>query len=506
MRFLDTIVSILGDFPEVTIFIGMMGLVLLGLAALILRRRRQLGRRSESRSGVLLVAFSFGLLLVGLAGYVAARWPPGFQRLFATDFQNPEIVAALSTENLEPHLEALPGEWPQWRGPRRDGESKDAGLNLDWRTVPPKVVWRQPLEKGYSSVAVAGNRLFTQDKQGGNERVLCLDAEKGTLLWSHSYPVDYREFRSHATGPRATPTVHDGRVYAVGATGKFLCFEAEPSDSKGKLLWQHDLLEEFAAKLAPWGYACSPLIDGKNVIVQPGGEQGSIAAFDRVTGELVWKQLDDVSGYSSPIIATLAGSRQLLAFTGTRLVGLRPADGALLWSYDWKTSFEANVATPIVAGDCVFISSDYGKGCALLKIVSMPSGELKPEPVYVRQNKVMRNHQSTCVLHGGFLYGMDTSGTGGRVVLRCVDLRAGEEKWATDPVGKAVPLLVEGHLLLLFDDGQLVLATANPERYQEKGRMTALTDGSEVWALPALAHGRLFLRSHKEIVCVDLRK
>jgi outer membrane protein assembly factor BamB len=250
-----------------------------------------------------------------------------------------------------------------------------------------------------------------------------------------------------------------------------------------------------------WGVACSPLIEENLVIVQPGGTKGSVAAFDRRDGKLVWNALEEPSGYSSPVAVTCAGVRQVICFTADGLVGLRPTDGGVLWEYPWKTQYSANIATPIVAGDYVFLSSGYNTGCALLQL--SPEGEgVRCDAVWIKRNKLMRNHQSTCVLRDGFLYGFDSRGAE-RVDLRCVDLRTGDERWVTRDVGKGVPLLADGHLVLLYEDGTLRLAEATPEAYRERGSFAALS-GREVWALPALARGRLYVRSHKEVVCLDV--
>src|SRR5262245_25458198 len=306
-------------------------------------------------------------------------------------------------------------------------------------------------------------------------------------------------------GPRATPTVHDGRVYTVGATGVFLCLETAPAGGKAKLLWRHDLMKEFNARTPRWGVACSPLIVGDLVIVQPGGTKGSIAAFNRRTGEREWTALEDPSGYSSPVFATAAGVRQVICFTARRMVGLRPADGSLLWEYDWATQYDANIATPIVAGDYVFLSSDYQSGCALLEL--SPDGDgVKAKPVYVRRDKVMRNQFSTCVRHGDYLYGFDVVGHGGEVGhLKCINLRTFKEEWEAKDLQKGCLLYADGHLLVLTERGDLALVEATPKEYRRKTRATVL-GRRETWALPALAGGRLYLRDNEKLLCLDLKK
>jgi outer membrane protein assembly factor BamB len=315
------------------LFLAALGLLLLLAGAIVLLRRTRKGGAVPSRPVFALFLLLLGAGLVGFTGLVIWNRPHAFLQFLQTDYDDPEQLAQLKTADLgSPDRPLAPaGAWPQWRGPNRDGISSETGLNTDWTKAAPPVRWQRPLGQGYSSIAVAGGRLYTQDRQGEEERVLCLDADTGQELWVYRYPIAYAGFISHATGPRATPTVHDGRVYTVGATGILLCLEALPEGGPPRLLWRHELLAEFDAKLPDWGVACSPLIEGDLVCVQPGGSNGSVAAFDRHTGRLVWTALSDPSGYSSPVAATAAGVRQIICFTGKGLAGLRPADGSQLW-------------------------------------------------------------------------------------------------------------------------------------------------------------------------------
>lgn len=481
--------------------LGVLGVLLLGagLVSAIRFAIRQ-GARAAAPKRILFLLLSGGLL-VGCVGFVVWQRPQAFMQLIQGDVDNAARLRELQTASLETERPAAQAGWPQWQGPGRDCISHERELNTDWARRAPAVLWKHPVGGGYSSVAVVDGRLYATDRAGEEERVLCLDAASGRELWVFSYPARYAGFQSHATGPRATPLVHDGRVYTVGATGRFLCLEAVPAGDQPTVLWDHDLLTEFAARLPAWGVASSPLIEGDLVCVQPGSTRGSVAAFDRRTGKLVWSALSEVSGYSSPVAATVAGARQIICLTGKGLVGLRPADGARLWYYPWATEYDANIATPIVAGDYVFISSDYGAGCALLKVSSAGPDEQTAEPVYVRRNRLMRNHHSSCVLHDGHLYGFDSPPG----VLKCVDLRTGEEKWMARNLRKGSLIYADGHLLVLTEHGTLALVEATPAGFRKKGEVANALQGSECWALPALASGRLYLRDHQQIVCLDLK-
>ena len=336
------------------------------------------------------------------------------------------------------------------------------------------------------------------DRQGNNERVVCLACGDGSELWSVSYPVDFERFQ-YNTGPRATPTIVDGRLYAVGSTGIFLALEL-PTDPKGqpKELWRHDLIAEFEGALEKWGMACSPAVDGDLVVVQPGGSKGSVAAFHRINGNLIWTALSDSNGYSSPIIADLAEERQVVAFTGEGVAGLNLKDGQKRWYFDWPEQFHGNIATPIVAGNFVFISSAYDNGgCALLEIVNQ-GGDWEAKLVYKKRNKFMSNHHSTSILHDGHLYGFDRS------IFKCVDLRAGTESWYSRRPEKGCLTYADGHLIILSEKGELSIAQASPQKAILKGKLD-LFDRAETWAVPVLSRGRLYVRDREEIVCLDLK-
>ncbi|HMP03481.1 MAG TPA: PQQ-binding-like beta-propeller repeat protein [Gemmatales bacterium] len=414
-----------------------------------------------------------------------------------TESRDPQLLAQLEGAKLA-QPQAADSDWPQWRGPLRDGRATGP-LRTDWADQPPREVWRQPIGGGYSSVLYVDGKLYTQDRQPDAERVLCLDPQTGRALWVHAYPVDYAT-TNYFEGPRATPTFADGRLYVVGATGQFLCL-ALPTEEGAvpQLLWQHDLVKEFDAPLPQWGIASSPLLVGNLVVVQPGGRKGSIVAFDKVTGQLVWTSGADPSGYSSPIAAEFDQQQQIVAFTGKRMVGLDPADGRELWSFAWSTNFDANIATPIVVENFVFLSSGYNAGCALLEI-RRADQTWSAQPAYVQRNRLMRNHHSSCVLVDGFLYGFDC----GPNLLTCIDLRKGERRWQTRDFAKGGVLFASGHLIVLTEDGELGLAEANPEKAVPKGKFRVF-DAAQVWALPTLVEGRLYLRSNQEIACLDLR-
>jgi outer membrane protein assembly factor BamB len=441
----------------------------------------------------ILLGGGLGLLLVlgGMAGYSRLdlehheRDPQRTARLAATELPAPSLGLAGA------------GDWPQWRGPNRDGFSPETDLARTWPAEGPPIVWKKPIGRGFSSMAVAGARLFTMDQTPGEtatESVVCLSAETGDELWRFRYPCVFEE--RFGSGPRSTPAVDDGLVYAVGPTGVFHCLRADTGDK----VWRRDLGQEFPAKPTQYGVSFSPLVEGDLVYAMPGAQAGnSVVAFDKRSGALVWKALDDPTAYSSPVAATIAGVRQLLVFTNSALVSLSPHDGAVYWRFPWKTEGGFNIATPLVFGDYVFISSGYGKGCALLEIAAGPDGSLRADRVY--EHNRMRNHFASSVRVGDDLYGFDQTD------LVCMDARTGEIRWREKgfrKFGKGNLLAADGRLILLGEPGVLALAEASPAGYHETASFQA--SRNKCWTVPALARGKLYLRDESEIVCYDLRK
>ncbi|MFL5240929.1 MAG: PQQ-binding-like beta-propeller repeat protein [Gemmataceae bacterium] len=408
----------------------------------------------------------------------------------------------LSSANDTPNQSA---GWPQWRGPNRDGLSPETGLLKNWPASGPPVVWKQPIGRGFSSMAVVNRRLYTMDAEtiepesgettpGANESVVCLDANTGQQIWRFRYANEYDE--RFGSGPRSTPAVDGGFVYAVGPTGIFHCLRADT----GEKMWRHDLSEEFQARKMQYGVSFSPLVEGDLVYTTPGGPNGnSVAAFDKRTGRLVWKALDDVMGYSSPIAITVAGVRQVLFFTNTALVSLSPEEGRTLWRYPWETDNGFNIATPLAFGDYVFLSSGYGKGCVLLEIT--PDSEGSPQPHRVYEHNRMRNHFCTSIRQGDHLYGFD------QMDLVCMNVRTGDIIWREKGLRsfrKGSLGLADGCLFVLGETGTLTLADATPSGY--RGKATIRISENKCWTAPIVAEGKIYVRDESQIVCLNLKE
>lgn len=403
-------------------------------------------------------------------------------------FENNQPIQTVRAE-IAP---ALPSgdspDWPQWRGPLRDGVYRSGQIVESWSAAGPPEVWRQKLGQGYSGIAVAGDQLFTLF-QTDAEYVVALEAQSGHTLWQFELDTVYRD--GQGDGPRGTPTIFEGQVFAVGAKGKLAALRAED----GRLLWKHDLTAELGGRRPTWGYSTSPLIEKDLVIVEPGGTRGrGVVALNRSDGSLVWSAYDDGAGYSSPLAATIGGQRQILAFMARHLVSLDPARGRVLWEFPWKTSYDVNAATPIfIPPDKVFISSGYDVGATVLQLYR-DNDELKIDEIW--HSRVMRNHFNSSVLYRGYLYGFDNS------TLKCINAANGEMMWRTRGLGRGSLLIADDELVILGERGELVLAKATPDEFQETARAQVLK--GKCWTPPSLARGRLYLRNQTEIVSLDL--
>ena len=389
-------------------------------------------------------------------------------------------------------LPAAAADWPQWRGLRRDGTSTETGLLKSWPAGGPRLVWKtQGLGEGYSAFAIVRGRLFTQGQQGNQQFVLVLDANTGKKLWEIPTGRSFREQRGH--GPRGTPTVDGERLYALAADGTLVCLET----ATGKRVWSANVVERFGSQVLHWGMSESPLIDGDRVILMPGASGAGIVALDKNTGNLLWKSQSDEAGYSSAISFDLGGIRQIVTFTGEAAVGLAAKNGELLWRYNKVSNRTANIATPIFHNGHVFVSSDYGTGCALLKLVP-DGGSVKASEVYF--NRDMRNHYSTSVLVGDYLYGFSSA------VLTAMKFQTGEVAWRDRSVGKGSLIYADGHLYCLGETGVMGLVEATPEGYREKSRFEIPRGAFPTWTPPVIAEGKMYLREQDNLYCYDIRR
>jgi outer membrane protein assembly factor BamB len=377
------------------------------------------------------------------------------------------------------------GDWPRWRGANFDGISTETGWLTQWPADGPKRLWQAAVGVGYASVSVSQGRVFTMGNKDDADSVFAFDAATGKEIWHHSYPCSAKDPNGYP-GPRVTPTVDDGRVFSLSRTGLFFCLEA----ATGKVLWSKEFAKDYNAKPPTWGFAGSPLAEGNVVITEVGGT-ACVVAFDKLDGHEVWKTSPEAVAYSSMVPFDAGGQRCLAELSAVGLVGRAAKDGSELWRFPWKTSYDVSVATPIVVKDRVFVSSGYGKGCALIQFGGGPAKA-------VWQNKLMRNHVATCVLWQGNLYGFDES------ELKCLAFDTGEQKWAEGKFGKGNLMLADGKLIIYSQTGTVAVAEASPAGFKELASYKVF-EGKDTWAPPVLANGRLYCRSANDLVCLDVK-
>lgn len=382
--------------------------------------------------------------------------------------------------------------WTDFRGPRRDGHYRERPIHTDWPSGGLQPLWKQPAGAGYASFVIANGRAFTIEQRGEEEVVAAYDVLTGRELWTNRWGAAFREMMG-GDGPRATPTWHDGTVYALGATGELRAL----ADGTGKSLWRTNILEDAGASNIQWGMSAAPLVVGDNIVVLPGGSGGkSVVAYNRRTGRQAWSALDDRAAYSSPMLVTLAGIEQILVFTASRLAGLSLDGARVLWEFPWRTQFDVNASQPLLIGnDRVFISTGYGTGAALVEVTR--SGDSLGVRELWRTNR-MKNQFTSSVHHEGFIYGLDEA------ILACIDASTGDLKWKGGRYGYGQVMLADGHLIVVTETGDLALVRATPERHVEVARFPVL-DG-KTWNHPAISDGYLLIRNINEMAGFDLRR
>ena len=410
----------------------------------------------------------------------------------ALDGNEESVPEALPTP---PPLTQGDADWISWRNATLDGKSNFIGMNRDWSQRLPKDWEAGYLCKGEESVAwsgpvIQGNRLVVTGRDGDRDLVFCLEATTGDLIWTSAYeaPTDPK----FGTGPRATPYIDGEQVYTFGRAGDLACWKL----LDGSLLWRKNVMD-YGGSLPNWGFSSSPLVLGKLVIVQGGGD-ARLIAFDKTSGKLRWKSSGGEAGYATAVPVVFDSVAHLLHFHGTGLALVDTTGGKILWDHPWETEYSVNAATPIVRNDTVFITSGYGMGCAWLKFSETGAK-------VIRQSKVISSQLSDQVLIGDYLYGY-TANANNSGPFKCVSFNTGEEMWSTKKIGGGSVIYVDG-LLVCFDvKGNLHLLEPSPDEFTKKGGLKkAIPDvGQESWTPPAVANGKLYLRYMHRLVCYDL--
>ena len=403
-------------------------------------------------------------------------------------FATVTVGAAVHRATVEPQ-EALTSSWPGFRGQDRDGVYRGP-IRASWEGLVP--LWKKTIGGGRASFAVAGGRAFTIEQRGRNEVVAAYDVMTGRELWTNAWPERFSQWMGGGEGPRATPAWAGGLIYALGGRGELRSLDA----ATGRVVWRTNILQDAGAKNLRWGMAASPLIAGDAVIVLPGGPAGrSVVAYDRRTGKRLWTALDDKQAYVSPMQVTLLGVPQFLVVSAERLVGLSLDRREVLWQFPWSTGHDASAAQPVVIGEQrVFYSSAYGGGAVVVELTRDGDRFAVRE---VWRNIRMKNKQSSSVLHNGFIYGFDEK------ILACIDASTGELKWKGGRYGYGQLLLAGDKLVVITEEGELVLVDATPGGHRELARVPAI-EGT-TWNVPAFADGILLVRNTAEVAAFDLR-
>lgn len=441
-------------------------------------------------------------------------------------------VLFVSTTEKRSHAD----DWPQWLGPKRDGIWREEGILAKFPKDGPKIVWRTPIGGGYSGPAVANGKVYITDRQlpegvtnprnqfsrqgiKGTERVLCLDQNSGKILWKKEYPCTYRI--SYPVGPRTTPLVANGKVYALGAMGDLLCLDAKSGD----ILWSKNFPKDYGARVPLWGFAAHPLLDGDRLICMVGGNGSTVVAFDRNTGKEIWKSLDIRNaelGYCPPMIYEAGGKRQLIIWHPESVNGLNPETGKPYWSQRFNVKANLTIPTPRLSEDNILFVTSFYNGSMAIKL----NGE-KPSAKRLWKGKGRSEQPSgtqdlhaimcTPFIKNGYIYGVGSYGE-----LRCVKAATGERVWESlkatgskqqrvDRWNNAFIVQQDDRCFLFNEKGELVIAQLTPKGYTEMDRAKILAPTTPamglrrvVWTHPAFAGKCMFARNDKEIVCVSL--
>jgi outer membrane protein assembly factor BamB len=397
-------------------------------------------------------------------------------------------------------------DWPQWRGPNRDAVSHETGLLQEWPRGGPPLVWRRAeLGGGFGSPAIANGRIYGLSYRGDDEVVWALDEATGAPAWATRIAAKGKPWP--AEGPRSTPTVAGGRVYAVGTSGDLACLDA----ATGAAVWAKNYERDFGGRLmSGWGFSESPLVDGGRVICTPGADDAALAALDAATGRVVWKAAvsnGGGAGYSSVMPAQVGGVRLYVTLLGNKVVGVAAKDGKLLWESERPTGDTANIPTVIVKDDLVLASTGYADGGVTLFRLSAAGGRVTAAPVYDLAARVARNHHGGMVLVGGHVYFGEGQNDG---TPTCLELATGKVAWqqAHSPgEGSAAVLAYGDRVVFRYDDGTVALVAASPTGYKLVSSFKQPDRSPQAaWAHPALADGKLYLRDQGVLLCYDVRK
>jgi outer membrane protein assembly factor BamB len=388
-------------------------------------------------------------------------------------------------------------DWPNWRGTNFEGKSATKGIQTNWKKGLNKLwsvnyLCQDKSTASWSSPVVQGNRLIVSGRDEKNDLLFCINSDTGELIWLGSYETEAAT--SHGPGPRATPFIYEDRVYTFGRSGDLVCWQLED----GKLLWRKNVKDAGGTE-PTWGYSTTPLVLDNRIIVQGGGT-ALVIAYDKLSGDLLWKSMEGDAGYAAAITMNIGNEVKLLIYQGTGLSCLNPSDGKLLWTVPWATEYGVNATTPIVSGDIIFHTSGYKMGCEALKVTNTGYSVLW-------KNNLMEAQHSDPILIDGYIYGYSGESARNNGQFKCIELETGKEMWSTNQIGQGTTTFVDGHLICLDIKGNLFLIKPDPSGFKKVGEIKSAVNNvkNPAWTVPVIANGKLYLRYLQQLVCYKLK-
>jgi len=439
---------------------------------------------------IILIVVVIVLVFVGYFGYQIYKMVMGSEPISGNRENIPNQMIS------RPPITEDTADWLNWRGVNFEGKSATLGIITDW-SKGLETLWQvnylcqDKATASWSSLVVQGNRLIVPGRDENNDLVFCLNSENGELIWLGSYEA--KSETAHGPGSRATPFISEDKVYTFGRSGDLACWMLED----GKLLWRKNVKDEGGVEPS-WGFSTTPLVFENMVIVQGGGN-ALVIAYDKITGDILWKSMVGEVGYAAAISMNIENESKLLIYHGNGLSCLNPSDGKALWTVQWTTEYGVNATTPIVDNDIIFHTSGYKMGCEALRVTKSGYSVLW-------KNHVMEAQHSDPILIDGYIYGY--SGESSRNVgqFKCIELSTGKEMWSTNEIGQGTTTFADGHLICLDLKGSLYLIKPDPSSFSKIGEIKPAIDNvkNPAWTVPVIANGKLYLRYMQQLVCYKL--
>jgi outer membrane protein assembly factor BamB len=437
------------------------------------------------------------LIIVGIVAVTIAYFGYNLYQIVAG---SEKLIGKL--DGIPPSMTTFPplskgnADWPNWRGSNLDGKSATTGIKKDWSNGLQKLwqldyLCQDKSTACWATPVVQGNRLIVPGRDAKNDLVFCINTEDGKLIWSSSYEAPAET--SHGPGARATPFIDSTRVYTFGRSGDLVCWNLED----GKMLWRKNVKEQ-GGQEPQWGLSSSPFVYENKVIVQGGGK-ALVIAYDKMTGDVLWKSLEGEAGYSAATLIKIENETKLLIYHAKALSCLNPADGKELWRVPWETEYGVNATTPLVDSNLIFHTSGYGMGGQALKI---NKGGFS---VLWKNNAIAAQH-SDPILIDGYIYAYSGESSQNKGFLKCVELATGKETWSSDQAGCGTMTYVDGYLICLDIKGNLFLVKPNPQTFEKAGELLKAIEDvkNPEWTAPVVANGKLYLRYLQRLVCYNL--